>query len=114
MSTRKITKRITKSKFFLIVLWQFVYCFLERQRMIRVTIKEDDEVELNLPVPNPTYVKKVEEKANFSDLYMKEMDQLREKVNQMTRIMKKMQKKKRSDTKKDQKKKHRKRLNSKK
>ena len=71
MSTRKITKRITKSKFFLIALWQFVYCFLETQRMIRVTIKEDDEVELNLPVPNPTYVKKVEEKANFSDLYMK-------------------------------------------
>ena len=36
MSTRKITKRITKSKFFLIVLWQFVYCFLETQRMIRL------------------------------------------------------------------------------
>ena len=87
---------------------------LETQRMIRVTIKEDDEIELNLPIPNPIYVRKVEEKANFSDLYMKEMDQLREKVNQMTRIMKKMKKKKRSDKKKDQKKKHRKRLNSKK
>jgi len=82
--------------------------------MIRMTIKEDDEIELNLPVPNPTYVKKVEEKANFSDIYMKEMDRLREEVNQMTRIIKTMQKKKRSDMKKDQKKKHRKRLNSKK
>merc|ERR1711953_918508 len=89
-------------------------CLTERQRMIRMTIKEDDEIELNLPVPNPTYVKKVEEKANFSDIYMKEMDRLREEVNQMTRIIKKMQKKKRSDMKKDQKKKHRKRLNSKK
>ena len=87
---------------------------LETQRMIRVTIKEDDEIELNLPIPNPIYVRKVEKKANFSDLYMKEMDQLREKLNQMTRIMKKMKKKKRSDKKKDQKKKHRKRLNSKK
>ena len=47
--------------------------------MIRVTIKEDDEIELNLPIPNPIYVRKVEKKANFSDLYMKEMDQLREK-----------------------------------
>ena len=82
--------------------------------MIRVTIKEDDEIELNLPVPNPTYVKKVEEKANFSDIYMKEMDRLREEVNQMTRIIKKMQKKKRSDMKKGKKKKNRKRLNSKK
>ena len=88
--------------------------FLETQRMIRVTIKEDDEIECNLPIPNPIYVRKVEKKANFSDLYMKEMDQLREKVNQMTRIMKKMKKKKRSDKKKDQKKKHRKRINSKK
>ena len=79
--------------------------------MIRVTIKEDDEIELNLPIPNPIYVRKVEKKANFSDLYVKEMDQLREKVNQMTRIMKKT---KRSDKKKDQKKKHRKRINSKK
>ena len=87
---------------------------LETQRMIRVTIKEDDEIELNLPIPNPIYVRKVEKKANFSDLYMKEMDQLREKVNQMARIMKKMKKKKRSDKKKDQKKKHRKRINSKK
>ena len=78
--------------------------------MIRVTIKEDDEIELNLPIPNPAYVRKIEEKAKFSDLYMKEMDQLREKVNQMTRIIKKM--KKRSERKKDQK--HRKRLNSKK
>ena len=82
--------------------------------MTRVTIKEDDEIELNLPVPNPTYVKKVEEKANFSDIYMKEMDRLREELNLMTRIIKKMQKKQRSDMKKDQKKKHRKRLNSKK
>ena len=82
--------------------------------MIRVTIKEDDEIELNLPVPNPAHVKKVEEKANFSDIYMKEMDRLREEVNQMTRIIKKMQKKKRSDMKKGKKKKNRKRLNSKK
>ena len=82
--------------------------------MIRVTIKEDDEIELNLPVPNPTYVKKLEVKANFSDIYMKEMDRLREEVNQMTRIIKKMQKKKRSDMKKGKKKKNRKRLNSKK
>ena len=86
-------------------------CILENQRMIRVTIKEDDEIELNLPIPNPAYVRKIEEKAKFSDLYMKEMDQLREKVNQMTRIIKKMKKKKRSER-KDQK--HRKRLNSKK
>ena len=80
--------------------------------MIRVTIQEDDEIELNLPIPNPAYVRKIEEKAKFSDLYMKEMDQLREKVNQMTRIIKKMKKKKRSEKKKNQK--QRKRLNSKK
>ena len=74
-------------------------------------IKEDDEIELNLQIPIPEYVRKVEEKANFSDVYIKEMDHLREKLNQMTRIMKKM---KRSEKKKEQKKKHRKRLNSKK
>ena len=85
---------------------------LETQRMIRVTIKEDDEIELNLPIPNPAYVRKIEEKAKFSDLYMKEMDQLREKVNEMTRVIKKMKKKTRSETKKNRK--HRKRLNSKK
>ena len=49
------------------------------------------------------HVRKIEEKAKFSDLYMKEMDQLREKVNQMTRIIKKMKKKKRSEKKKNQK-----------
>ena len=92
----------------------FEHYVLETQRMIRVTIKEDDEIELNLPVPNPAYVRKVEHKANFANLYMKEMDQLREKLNEMTRIMKKMKKKKRSEKKKDQKKKQRNRLNSKK
>ena len=48
-----------------------------------------DEIELNLQIPNPAYVRKIEEKANFSDVYIKEMDHLREKLNQMTRIMKK-------------------------
>ena len=65
--------------------------------------KEDDEIELNLPIPNPAYVRKIEEKAKFSDLYMKEMDQLREKVNEMARVIKKMKKKTRSETKKNRK-----------
>ena len=87
---------------------------LENQRMIRVTIQEDDEIELNLPIPNPAYVRKIEDKAKFSDLYMKEMDQMREKVNQMTRIIKKLKKKKRSEKKKNKKQHQRKRLNSRK
>ena len=82
--------------------------------MIRVTIQEDDEIELNLSIPNPAYVRKIEDKAKFSDLYMKEMDQMREKVNQMTRIIKKLKKKKRSEKKKNKKQHQRKRLNSRK
>ena len=104
-----VLTRTSKSLNFLTVHLPII---LETQRMIRVTIKEDDEIELNLPIPNPAYVRKIEEKAKFSDLYMKEMDQLREKVNQMTRVIKKMKKKTRSETKKNRK--HRKRLNSKK
>ena len=104
-----VLTRTSKSLNFLTVHLPII---LETQRMIRVTIKEDDEIELNLPIPNPAYVRKIEEKAKFSDLYMKEMDKLREKVNEMTRVIKKMKKKTRSETKKNRK--HRKRLNSKK